>query len=101
MKSGKEFENNIKNSVENYKENKDIYYYRFKDSPIAWNQTGNTSYAVSNVCDCLMFKSPKLIFLELKTTKGKSYSITPKGFQQLDRLNKIALEACKQSKRTS
>ena len=89
MNVGKEFESDIKNSVDRLKENKEIFFYRFKDSPISWNNTSNTTFTVSNICDCLMFKSPKLALIELKTTKGKSYSITKKGFQQIDKLSKI------------
>ena len=89
MNVGKEFESNIKNSIDNFKENREIFFYRFKDSPISWNNTNNTSFTVSNVCDCFMFKSPVLAMVELKTTKGKAYSITKQGFKQIEKLSKL------------
>lgn len=66
---GKDFEKDFKNSIPD-----NVFYYRFKDSSGAWQQTEITRFTTSNIADCLLFNGTKLYILELKTVKGKSFS---------------------------
>ena len=87
MNVGKKFEADIKASIP-----QNILFYRFKDSPASFNNFnsgGNIRFTASNVCDCLLFKSPNLYFLELKTTKGKTYSLNDSAYKQLERFKKL------------
>ena len=86
MNVGKRFEADIKASIP-----ENILFYRFKDSPnFGGSNAGEFSrFTPSNVCDCMIFRSPKLYFLELKTTQGKTYSLNDSAFKQLERFRKL------------
>mgnify|MGYP003432732886 FL=1 len=87
MNVGKRFEADIKASIP-----ENILFYRFKDSPASFNsfnQDSNIRFTTSNVCDCLIFKTPMLFFIELKTTQGKSYSLNDSANKQLERFRKL------------
>lgn len=60
---GKTFEQEFKECVP-----PDYYLYRLKDDT-------NGFYGVSNPCDYILFRSPYLFLVELKTHKGKSIPI--------------------------
>lgn len=61
---GKTFEQEFKSSVP-----PDYYLYRLKDDTSGF-------YGVSNPCDYILFRSPNLFLVELKTHKGKSIPFT-------------------------
>ena len=87
MNVGKRFEADIKASIP-----QNILFYRFKDSPASFNsfnQDSNIRFTASNVCDCMIFRSPQLYFLELKTTQGKSYSLNDSAYKQLERFRNL------------
>lgn len=69
---GKIFEKNFKASVP-----KKILYERFKDTGATY-YGGNDSlrFAQSNVCDCFLFDGNVLLYLELKSHKGKSLPLS-------------------------
>lgn len=71
MNAGKKFENTFKSSVPDY-----CVYWRLRDSPQSFNQTSALRFSWKNPCDCFIFDSKKGFFyaLELKTTKGNSFS---------------------------
>lgn len=71
INNGKRFEMNFKNSVPD-----DIFFYRFKDGTASWGQSENVRFQASNMCDCMIYKMPVLIFAELKNHKGKSLPFT-------------------------
>ena len=71
MNDGKIFENEIKNSIP-----EDILYYRIKDPAQGFSGGGTTRFSLHNPCDIFLFKSPYLIALELKSTKGTSLSFS-------------------------
>ena len=60
---GKTFEQEFKECVP-----PDYYLYRLKDDTSGF-------YGVSNPCDYILFRSPYLFLVELKTHKGKSIPI--------------------------
>jgi len=70
---GKEFEKMFKDSIPEY-----VYYQRIKDSAGAWNNGDNASvrFTPQNNYDAFMFYSPLFFALELKSTKGTSFSFT-------------------------
>lgn len=72
--AGKIFEEGIRDSI---KDNKDVYYYRIKDPAQSFNQSANTGlrFSPNNPYDCFMFKKPNFFPMELKATKGTSFSI--------------------------
>lgn len=78
-------QDNIKKSCEK----QDILFYRFRDSPFSFANSEKTKFTTNNICDCMMFLSDKLLFLELKSVKGKSKSFTNHEFRQLNDINKI------------
>lgn len=61
---GKTFEQEFKASIP-----PDYYLYRLKDDTSGF-------YGVSNPCDFILFRSPNLFLVELKTHKGKSIPLT-------------------------
>ena len=61
---GKTFEQEFKECVP-----PDYYLYRLKDDTSGF-------YGVSNPCDYILFRSPYLFLVELKTHKGKSIPIS-------------------------
>lgn len=75
MNTGKIFEQDFKNSVPD-----DVYYYRINDAVTAWNAGENQKarFTPKNGFDVLLFKSPNLFLLELKSTKGTSFSFKGK-----------------------
>lgn len=87
MKSNKGYvlQDNIKKSCEK----QDILFYRFRDSPFSFANSEKTKFTTNNICDCMIFLSGKLLFLELKSIKGKSKSFTNHEFRQLNDINKI------------
>ena len=65
---GKIFEDNFKKSVPN-----EILYERFKDGTSNWSRSDDkVRFQAKNVCDCFLFDSYVLLYLELKSHKGKS-----------------------------
>jgi len=76
MNDGKVFEQSWKNSIP-----PDVYYLRIIDPAIGWgNDKENTGvrFAPKNPFDALMYSYPNLFLMELKSTKGTSYSFTGK-----------------------
>ncbi len=69
MNTGKIFERQWKKSVEECKE---LFYYRFKDSPSSWGTGQGIRFTNDNICDIMMFDTPILFLLELKVESGKS-----------------------------
>ena len=78
-------QDNIKKSCEK----QDILFYRFKDSPFSFANSDKTKFTTNNICDCMIFLANKLLFVELKSTKGKSFSFTEHSLRQLSDINKI------------
>lgn len=65
---GKVFEECFKKSIP-----ADILYERFKDGTSSWNMSdANVRFQAKNVCDCFLFDGSFLLYLELKSHKGKS-----------------------------
>lgn len=87
MKNNKGYvlQDNIKKSCEK----QDILFYRFKDSPFSFANSDKTKYTTNNICDCMIFLGGRLLFLELKSVKGKSKSFTNHEFRQLNDIKKI------------
>lgn len=71
MNTGKKFENDIKKSIPS-----DIFYYRINDSTGKFSGGENLRFSNNQPCDSLLFdcNNKKLFTLELKTTKGLSFS---------------------------
>lgn len=67
---GKRFEEDFKNSVP-----ADVFCYRIKDS-------SNFQQTTKNMCDFILFKSPYLWLLELKSTKANQISTDEKIIKQ-------------------
>lgn len=78
-------QDNIKKSCDK----QDILFYRFKDSPFSFANSEKTKFTTNNICDCMVFLVNKLLFVELKSTKGKSFSFTEHSLRQLNDINKI------------
>lgn len=78
-------QDNIKKSCEK----QDILFYRFKDSPFSFANSEKTKFTTNNICDCMIFLVNKLLFVELKSVKGKSFSFTEHSLRQLNDINKI------------
>lgn len=87
MKANKGYvlQDNIKKSCEK----QDILFYRFKDSPFSFANSDKTKFTTNNICDCMVFLANKLMFIELKSVKGKSFSFTEHSLRQLNDINKI------------
>ena len=83
MNTGKQFEEDIKKSVDNA-----AFLYRLRDSGGSWQGGNKSRFTPSNICDFILFKSPKLYLLELKSHKGKS--IPYSAIKQLDKLLDVA-----------
>lgn len=79
------FQDNVKKSCLK----QDILFYRFKDSPFSFANSEKTKFTTNNVCDCLVFLGGKLLFLELKSVKGKSKSFSKNEFRQLNDIHKL------------
>ena len=74
---GKSFEEDIANS---FRSNKELFVRRLNDNSGAWkgksdNSNGKVRFTPKNICDFIIYsnKSNKLLLLELKSFKGKSY----------------------------
>lgn len=66
--SGKEFEEQIKNSVP-----PDVYYERIKDPPASFGKdSSSVRFSLKNPYDTYAYKYPFMYAMELKSTKGKS-----------------------------
>ena len=51
----------------------EILYERFKDGTSNWSRSDtNVRFQAQNVCDCFLFDGYILLYLELKSHKGKS-----------------------------
>lgn len=90
MNSGKLFEKQWRKSA---KDVEGLFYYRFKDSPTSWiNNQGKSGlrFTNDNICDVLMFYSPILFLLELKSHAGKSLPISVIRKNQLNGLNEAS-----------
>ena len=67
---GKRFEESFKKSVP-----KDVYYLRMIDPAIGFDITTSTQrFAPKNPYDLVLYKRPEMMCIELKSTKGKSFS---------------------------
>lgn len=88
MTEGKNFEAQFKASCE--KEN--ICVLRINDSTMSFGDTENSNFTPKNPCDFVVFKTPKLFFLELKSTKNTSFSFQEKIIKanQIKQLTKFA-----------
>jgi hypothetical protein len=85
INKGYVLQDNIKKSCDK----QDILFYRFKDSPFSFASSDKTKFTTNNICDCMMFLVNKLLFVELKSIKGKSFSFTEHSLRQLNDINKI------------
>lgn len=70
MNPGKKFEQNFANSVP-----KDVYFMRIKDSANNFTRSSRSSFATSNPFDCFILYKGFFLPIELKSTKGTSFSI--------------------------
>jgi recombination protein U len=68
---GKVFEQEFKEST-----SENVYFLRLKDTYMQNNQFGKG--ASSNPCDNIMYKYPNMFLIELKSTKGTSFSFSEK-----------------------
>lgn len=78
------FQDNIKKSCMK----QDVLFYRFKDSATSFSG-GSARFTPKNICDCMVFHRGILLFLELKSCKGKSFSFTEHSLKQLKDIDKI------------
>lgn len=71
MKSGQQFERQFRTSC---KKDPDLFFYRLKDSPSMWGSVDSPAirFTNDNICDCVLFKSPILFLIELKSHSGSS-----------------------------
>ena len=83
MNTGKKFEEDIKNSIDST-----AFLYRLRDSGGSWQGGNKSRFTPSNICDFILFKSPKMYLLELKSHKGKSIPYT--AIKQLDKLLEVS-----------
>ena len=93
MNEGKKFEQDFKNSV-----SKNCFFYRFKDGTASYYKTQeemkadkNIRFQQRNICDCMLFESPYLLLLELKSTKSKSMSFSNIRENQITDLSKASM----------
>lgn len=85
MKSGKAFERQFRASC---KKDPELFFYRLKDSPSSWSAGGSTSirFTSDNICDWILFKSPVLFLIELKSHTGSSLPFSCIRQNQIDGL---------------
>ena len=83
MNTGKKFEEDIKNSIDST-----AFLYRLRDSGGSWQGGNKSRFTPSNICDFILFKSPRMYLLELKSHKGKSIPYT--AIKQLDKLLEVS-----------
>ena len=75
---GKQFEDDIKASCENA----GMYIERFKDNPMFGQGQGRRVIASKNPADYIAYQFPYMYLLELKSTKGTSFSFSEKIIKQ-------------------
>ncbi|MBU3186503.1 hypothetical protein [Clostridium estertheticum] len=75
VNAGKVFENSFKESIPS-----NCYYLRLKDPASSFGAQDNKTlrFSITNPFDCLLFNSPNLFTLELKSTKGTAFSFKGK-----------------------
>lgn len=85
MKSGKAFERQFRASC---KKDPELFFYRLKDSPSSWSAGGSASirFTSDNICDWILFKSPVLFLIELKSHTGSSLPFSCIRQNQIDGL---------------
>ena len=83
MNTGKKVEEDIKNSIDST-----AFLYRLRDSGGSWQGGNKSRFTPSNICDFILFKSPRMYLLELKSHKGKSIPYT--AIKQLDKLLEVS-----------
>lgn len=83
MNTGKIFEEDIKKSIDDT-----AFLYRLRDSGGSWQGGEKSRFTPSNICDFILFKSPRMYLLELKSHKGKSIPYT--AIKQLDKLLEVS-----------
>ena len=81
--TGKKFEEDIKKSIDST-----AFLYRLRDSGGSWQGGNKSRFTPSNICDFILFKSPRMYLLELKSHKGKSIPYT--AIKQLDKLLEVS-----------
>lgn len=69
MNAGKRFEADWRDSIP-----ADVYYHRLNDPAQSFAPGANTRFSLDNPFDCMMYRYPTLFTLELKTTKGTSFT---------------------------
>lgn len=69
--AGREFERQFKNSCP-----KDVFIYKIKDNPNFSNDS--MSISSKNPFDFIMYSYPNLFLIEMKSTKGSSFSFSEK-----------------------
>lgn len=76
--AGKRFEEDFKSSVPSY-----CWYKRLNDNAASWAGGANTRFTSRNECDCLLFDDTTrtLYALELKSTKGTSFTFWRENFE--------------------
>lgn len=82
MNEGKIFEEDFKKSVEGH----GYFYHRLKDAAQSFgSQNNGLRFSSKNPYDCIMFANRHLFTLELKSTKGTSFSFWRKDFENKDK----------------
>lgn len=75
MTEGKLFEKTFADSIKKEK----FWFHRIKDTSAPWNNTGDTrGFTAKNPYDLILFGNYHLFLLELKSTKGTSFSFSEK-----------------------
>jgi penicillin-binding protein-related factor A (putative recombinase) len=69
INDGKIFENSFKDSIPS-----DVYYMRLKDPANSFGTNDNLRFSLPNPYDAILFSYPNYFALELKSTKGTSFS---------------------------
>ena len=72
MNNGKLFEKLIENSCKK----QDINHARFKDAGFTGIETAGKRFTIRNICDCILFNSFMLAYIEIKHTQGNSIPIS-------------------------
>lgn len=82
---GKKFEEDWKNSFAKLH----VYYFRIKDSAASFSG-GNTSFTRTNPYDCFVLYEGFFLPMELKSTKGTSFSFEKEGAGNGNKLIKLS-----------
>lgn len=85
MKNGQIFERQFRASC---KKDKELFYYRLKDSPSMWGPVESPAirFTNDNICDLVLFKAPILFLIELKSHTGSSLPFSCIRKNQIDGL---------------